>query len=173
MASEIPGSEKIVFRSGAVDGGKLFSVDKKHIVALAPPAVLILKNRHGHANEVAMSGGFHPDVIIFSVEIFLRIYGRVVIRLPLIPSTFIWRGPGVLGVKIHGVGGKIFMHGLIVDVEIERINGFASLVGHRDTGSLAERHGEKRVQGLIRGHGQGDRLKLKIVAQAEAEEIAD
>src|ERR1700678_1587899 len=109
MASEIPGSEKIVFRSGAVDGGKLFSVDKKHIVALVPPAVLILKNRHGHANEVAMSGGFHPDVIIFSVEIFLRIYGRVGIRLPLIRPTVILRGLAVLGVKINGVGGRMLM----------------------------------------------------------------
>src|SRR5580698_105292 len=44
MIAKVPSSEKVVFRPSAVNRGTLFSVDKKHIVAFAPPAVLILKH---------------------------------------------------------------------------------------------------------------------------------
>src|SRR5271154_3654068 len=44
MIAKVPSSEKVVFRPGAVNGGTLFSVDKKHVVAFAPPSVLILKH---------------------------------------------------------------------------------------------------------------------------------
>src|SRR5580692_8518140 len=79
MIAKVPSTEKVVFRPSAVNGWTLFSVDKKHVVAFTPPAVLILKHRHGHADEVSLAGGFHPHVVPFSVKIFLRDYGwRVV-----------------------------------------------------------------------------------------------
>src|SRR5271170_794851 len=79
MIAKVPSSEKVIFRPSTVNGGTLFPVDKKHVVAFTPPAVLILKHRHGHADEVSLAGGFHPHVVAFSIKIFLRDYGRRVV----------------------------------------------------------------------------------------------
>src|ERR1700691_4155476 len=75
--------------------------------------------------------------------------------------------------EIHGVHRKVCFPGLIVDVEIKRIDICASFIADGDAGPLAKRHQEKRVQGLIRGHGQWSRFKLKVISQSESEKVPD
>src|SRR5664279_2868467 len=55
-----PGAKEVIFRAGSVDGRRLLSIDKEHVVALAKPIVLVLKNRHGDSDEVALPFRVHP-----------------------------------------------------------------------------------------------------------------
>ena len=132
MVAKIPGTEKIVFRPGAVDGGVLFSVDKEHVVAFTPPAVLILKNGHGHAYKVSLSTCFQPHVVIFSIKVLLCGHGWGIVRFPLISPAFGGRCLTVLGMEIHGVGGKVLIQRLVVDVEIKRVDIFLPFIGDCD-----------------------------------------
>src|SRR5208283_4604804 len=51
VVSEIPGSEKIIFRPRSIDRRRSLTVHEKHVVAFPKPAVLILQHRHGHAQS--------------------------------------------------------------------------------------------------------------------------
>src|SRR5260370_1845534 len=83
-AAEVESSKKIVFRSGADDRGMLLSVNEEHVVAFAPPIVLILKDGHRDAHEESAAGGLHPDIIGLTVHVFLLDDSRVEVRSPLI-----------------------------------------------------------------------------------------
>src|ERR1700685_3350265 len=83
-ASKAPGSKKIVFRSSSIDGRLSLAIDKKHIVALAPPAILILQNRHGHADKMSPAGGFHPHIIAVAIYVFLSINQRIAVLFTLL-----------------------------------------------------------------------------------------
>src|ERR1700691_1377681 len=48
MVFEAPGAEEVVFRAGSADGGFLCPVNEEHVVALAPPVILVLQDGHGH-----------------------------------------------------------------------------------------------------------------------------
>src|SRR5579864_6358449 len=42
VSPEIPRSQKIILRPGSVDRRRALAIDIKHVIALAPPAILIL-----------------------------------------------------------------------------------------------------------------------------------
>src|SRR6267154_1635422 len=71
MVTEIESAQKIIFRPRPDNRRHFLSVDEKHIVALAPPAVLILQHRHGHTGKVPASAGLHPDIIVLTIHILL------------------------------------------------------------------------------------------------------
>jgi len=69
MVPKIPRAQEVILRARAIDRRMLFAVNKEHVVAFAPPTVLILENGHGHTHEVPLPGRFKPYVITLSVEI--------------------------------------------------------------------------------------------------------
>src|SRR5271157_3880635 len=105
MPAKIPRAQEIVFGAGAVDGGESFAVNEEHVIAFAPPTILVLQDGHGHADEMALALGFQPDVIPFSVEILLSIHERVAIGLPLVRPTRGRIGLAVLRMEIECVLG--------------------------------------------------------------------
>src|SRR5205823_8699835 len=76
--------EEIIFRARSVDGRTQLTVDEKHVVALAPPSVLILQHGHGDSQEVATAGGLRPHVIAVAIQVFLFFDEPIGIQLPLI-----------------------------------------------------------------------------------------
>ena len=44
VSAKIPCAEEIIFRTSPGNGGARFTVDEEHVVAFAPPAVLILQH---------------------------------------------------------------------------------------------------------------------------------
>jgi hypothetical protein len=121
MAAEVPCAEEVVFGAGAVDGGSGFAVDEEHIVAFAEPHVLILQYGHGDAYEVAFAGGFHPDVVVFAVEVFLVVDGESCRCLPVVGPALVGGGLAILRVEVEGVGGQRFGVAAVVDVVVERV----------------------------------------------------
>src|SRR3954453_13033034 len=55
LLSITPRTKEIILRAGSVDGGRLLSIDEKHVVSFAEPVILVLKNGHGDPNKVALS----------------------------------------------------------------------------------------------------------------------
>src|SRR3989442_13172218 len=100
MFSKTPCSQKIIFRSSAVDRRRCLSVNEEHVIALAPPGILILQYRHGYAGEMSTACGFNPDVIAFAIQVLLRIYQRIAIRSPLIRPPAVRRAPTVLRMDV-------------------------------------------------------------------------
>src|SRR6266436_4923282 len=69
VAAKTPGAQEIIFRTSPANRGVCFTVDEKHVVAFAPPIVLILKHRHGDSDEMPVTRGVQPDVIFLAVEV--------------------------------------------------------------------------------------------------------
>src|SRR5207249_640291 len=85
---EVPRAEEVILRAGAGDRWRRLAVDEEHVVAFAPPEVLVLENRHRDADEVAPPGCFHPHVVVFSAKVRLLVDACVSIPLPIHrPST--------------------------------------------------------------------------------------
>src|ERR1700675_1611922 len=83
VSAEIPRAEEVVFRAGTVDGRRFFAVNEKHVVAFSPPVIMILKNGHGDAGELAAASGFHPDVVVFAGEVRAFVHFRIAVVLPV------------------------------------------------------------------------------------------
>src|SRR3954452_940611 len=99
MAAEVPSAQKVILRARSVDRRQLLAVDKKHVVAFAPPLVLILQHRHGYADEVSAPGRFHPDVVAATVKILLSVH--LPVRLPLIRCPVRRSGLTILRMEIE------------------------------------------------------------------------
>src|SRR6202040_1416386 len=103
MFAKIIGSEKKILGTRPCDGWVRIVVDEKHIVAFAPPEILILKDGHGDTNIVALAGGFHPDVVVFAVEIFYVVDSRVAVVGPLVRPAMIGLRLAKLRVEVENV----------------------------------------------------------------------
>ena len=119
MPAKIPRAQEIIFRSGAVDRRRVLPIDEEHVVAFAPPAVLILQHRHGHADKVAAPGRFHPDVVAFAIQILFVVDHRIAVRLPLIAPSFRRSFLAVLRVEVKLIRGQRLAVSAVVDVEVE------------------------------------------------------
>src|SRR5262249_54221138 len=69
VRAESPRAEKIILGAGTIDGRLSFAIDEKHVVAFAPPAVLILQDGHRDAGEMPTALRFEPHVVAGTVEI--------------------------------------------------------------------------------------------------------
>src|SRR5271168_1145675 len=63
MVLESPCSEEIILRASARDGRLGRSVHEKHIVALTPPIILVLQDRHGYTGVLAGALRVEPHVV--------------------------------------------------------------------------------------------------------------
>src|ERR1700722_1112660 len=173
LASEVPCTQKIILRARSNDRWCLRSVDEKHVVAFAPPLILVLQHRHGHPHELAVSLCLHPDIVVLTIEIGLVIDNRVLVGLPAICPPVVWLGLIVLSVKIQCARRQRTRVGTVVDVVVEGMNRLLALIGNRDSCVMLERHGEVRVQTFLASHGKHCRLPGMIFSQAEAEKVTD
>ena len=71
-----------------------------NVVALSPPAILVLQHGHGHTGEVPAPCSFYPHVIAVAVQVLPVSDSRVPIFLPLIGPAMIRRCLTVLRVEI-------------------------------------------------------------------------
>src|SRR5260370_34780456 len=101
MAAKIPGPEEIVFGTSAVDGWAGFTIHEKHVVAFAPPAVLILKYGHSDSDEMSAARGVQPDVILLAVKVRLTFNVGIAIAFPVRSPAVVGLGLAELRVKIE------------------------------------------------------------------------
>src|SRR6266436_2993614 len=106
VRAESPSAEEIIFGASAVDGGAGFAVDEKHVVAFAPPIILILEDGHGDANEVSLAAGFEPDVIVFTGKIGAVVDFGIAVGGPVVGPAVCGCGLAILRVEVERVGGK-------------------------------------------------------------------
>src|SRR5439155_22017928 len=172
-SSKIKSAEEIILGTRSVDGRTQLTVHEKHVVAFAPPAVLILQNGHGDTEKVTTACGFHPDVIALAIQVFLLFDEPVGIHLPLIGPTGVGLGLPKLRVEIERVRRKRLGVGPIIEIEIEQRNFFPSFIDHSDASVFLKGHGEKWVQRAVIGDGAQLGFPSKVVAEAEAKDIAE
>src|SRR5437660_6708301 len=101
MRAKAPCPQKIVFRAGAVDGRPRLAIDEKHVVAFAPPEILILQDGHRDPCKLSAPASFHPDIVVFATEVGAVIHFRVAILLPVVDPTLCGRGLAILSMKIQ------------------------------------------------------------------------
>src|SRR5712664_1573858 len=83
MTAKIPCAEEIILRTSPGNGGARFTVDEKHVVAFAPPAVLILQDGHGDPDEMPATSGVQPEVIFLAVKVRFPVNLGIAIALPV------------------------------------------------------------------------------------------
>src|SRR5260370_22116066 len=69
VSAKIPGAEEIVFGTRSVDGWSGFTIHEKHVIAFAPPAILILKDGHGDSDKMSAARLVQPDAILLALEV--------------------------------------------------------------------------------------------------------
>src|SRR5262252_1038315 len=109
------------------------------------------------------ASGFHPDIVALTVEILAAVH--VAIELPLLGGSLCGGSLPILRVEVEFVGGQGLVVCAVVDIEIEGVGSFRSLVANRDAGVLLKRHGEEAIQSLVRADLQRNRLIEVIVAE--------
>ena len=132
LAAKVPCAEKIILRSRASDGWLLCAVDKEHVVAFAPPKVLVLQHRHGDTYILSMPFRIHPDIIPIAIQIRLIVYQRVLIVRPRVGPAAVGLRLPILRVKIKSIGRQRMGVGPVIDVVIESGNWLLPLIRNRD-----------------------------------------
>src|SRR6266851_9380707 len=172
MAAKIPGAQEIVFGTCSVDGWVGFTVHEKHVVAFAPPAILILQDGHGDSNEMSAACGVHPDVILLAVEVRLTFNFGIAIAFPVRSPAVVGLGLAELRVKIERFGRESLLICAIVEIEIEGVYLLLAFVRNSDARMLLKWHEEKRVQGFVAADGEKFGFPAMVFAEAETKEIS-
>jgi hypothetical protein len=128
------------------------AVDKEHVVAFAPPAVLVFENGHGDANEVSLAGGLHPDIVVPAVEIFYIVDSRIAIVGPSGGPPVIRLSLPELRMEIKSAVRQRMGLRAVIEVEIEGVDGFLAFVCDGNQGVLLKWHGEERVHRAFVGY---------------------
>ena len=152
--------------------GMRVAVDEDHVVAFAKPAVLVLLDSMGHAQEMAAALGFEEDVIPCPVQILFAVHQRVAVASPVAGPSLARRGLAILRVKAPNVRRQRSQRH-VIDGVIKTVRPLRPLVAERDPGRAGKRHFEVRVQRLFRRHCRQRRLIKEIFAQAKSVKIAD
>src|ERR1700674_1036494 len=145
VTAKIPCAEEIILRTSPGNGGARFTVDEKHVIAFAPPAVLILQDRHGHPDELPATPGVQPEVIFLAVEVRFPVDLGITIVLPVGSPAVVGLSLAELRVKVESPARESLGVRTIVEVEIEGIHFLLAFVGNGDARMLLKRHEEKRV----------------------------
>src|SRR5580700_1838223 len=146
MFAKIIGTEKIILGARSRNGWVRIAIDEKHIVTFAPPEILVLKDGHGDANIVTPAARFHPDVVVFAVQVFYVVDSWIAVVRPLVGPAAIGLRLAKLRVKVQSLGRERMGVRAVVKIEIEGVDHLLAFVGNRDVGVLLKGHGEERVQ---------------------------
>src|SRR6266436_56409 len=145
MSAKIPCTKEIILRTSPRNGGARFTVDEKHVVAFAPPAVLILQDRHSDPDEMPATRGVQPEVIFLAVEVRFPVDLGITIVLPIGSPAVVGLGLAELRVKVESPARQRLGVRAIVKVEIEGIHFLLAFVGSCDARMLLKWHEEKGV----------------------------
>src|SRR6266436_3108980 len=145
MAAKIPGAQEIVFGTCSVNGWVGFTINEKHVVPFAPPAILILQDGHGDSDEMSAACGVQPDVVFLAVEVRLTFNFGIAIAFPVGGPAVIGLGLAELRVKVEGFRRERLLVCAIVEIEIEGVHLLLALVRNSDARMLLKWHEEKRV----------------------------
>src|SRR5437870_2900831 len=115
----------------------------KIVGAVAAPAALILQDGHGNSRKLSAAASFHPDVIVFTSQIWTIVHFWVAVFLPVVGPTFCRSGLTILCVKVKRLSGQRFGAGAVVNIEVERIHFLRALVGNGDACVFLEWHHEE------------------------------
>src|SRR5258708_9531837 len=88
LVAKVESPQKIILGTWSGDRRRFLAVNKEHVVAFAPPSVLVLQDRHAYADKVPAPLGLHPDVVVLAVHILSVFHNLVAVGLPLTcPAT--------------------------------------------------------------------------------------
>src|SRR5882757_3344044 len=173
MVLEAPGAKEVVLCPGSGDGWLLCAVNEKHVVALAPPIVLVLQDGHGHTCVLARALGIKPHVVVLPGKVGFLVHQRLAVTRPAV-------GPAVVGLRLTKLRVEVqrpWRKGrgfhAVFDVVVERLHSSLAFIGHGDAGMPLKGHGEKAVQVLNASHRKHFRLPRVVVAEAKPKEITD
>ena len=102
MGLRRPGAKEIILSACADDGWGI-TVDLKHVVAFAPPAVLILQDGESDADELAVAFGFEPFIVVFAVEVAVVVDDGVAVFVPVSGPSLVRLRLTILCVEVESV----------------------------------------------------------------------
>src|ERR1700733_7220846 len=172
LTAEVPRTQEVVFGTSSRDRRLGLAVDEEHVIPFSKPLVLVLQDRHGHADELSSSFCFHPNVVARAVEIRLLVNLRFAIGIPIVRPAVVWLRLPVLGVEIKNVLRTDVRIGTVIDVVVEGPYRFLPFIRNRDASVPPVGHGEEAVQGLYASHRQHLGLPVVILAETEPEEVS-
>ena len=143
---EIPCTKKIILGASADDGRARFAINEKHIVAFAPPAVLVLQHGHCYANKMPLTDGGKPKVIAFTGQILFVLDGGIAVRFPFFGPARIGLSLAELRVEVKRVWRKRFRVSAVIQIVVEGRSFLLAFVGNGDTRVFLEGHREKGIQ---------------------------
>src|ERR1700749_2155928 len=118
------------------------------------------------------TGGFHPNVIIFAVEILRAIDARISIARPIVRCSVIRLRLTKLRMEIKRVCRQGVRERTIVEVVVKRLDLSLPLIRNRNQRVLLKRHWEKAVERFLTRDRQKLRLPRVIFAQPKPKKIA-
>src|ERR1700735_3394797 len=90
LTAEVPRTQEVVLGASSRDRRLALTVDEEHVIPFSKPLVLVLQDRHRHANKLSSSFCFHPNVVARAVQIRLLINLRFAIGPPIVRPTVVW-----------------------------------------------------------------------------------
>src|SRR5215510_2432882 len=168
--AEIPCAAQVVFRDNVYDDGLVLVIDVYYIVALARPVILVLPDAERDSEEVTRAARFGEDIILFAVRILQPV--RVAVVLPVVVGRRVGRRLIVRGMQVERVVGER-RHALKINVGVERADRQRAFVGDGHTRRPAVRHRQVAVQSANSGTVEECRLVYEVLAQVQAEEVAE
>ena len=131
LTAKVPCTKEVVLGSSSRDRRLGLTVDEEHVVPFSKPFVLVLQDRHGHADELTAPFRFHPNIVARTVQIRLLVNLGFAIGLPIVRPAVVWLFLPILRMEIQGVRRKCLLIQPVIDVEVECIDGTASFVCDR------------------------------------------
>src|SRR5882757_3772676 len=138
--AEVPGPQKVVFRSRTDDGRNCAVVDFESIISFAPPSILVLEHRHRDADKLSVTFRLKPDVVIFAIQVAPEIYPGIAIVIPVGDPAMIRLRLPVLRVEVQRSRWQRLCLLSIVDVPVEIAQRLLAFVCHSDPGMFCVWH---------------------------------
>src|ERR1039458_9488630 len=172
LVTESPRSVIVVLASRTINGGQSISIDENHVVALAKPARLVLLHSMGYTHKMPFACGLHEDIIVLPVQVFAVAHRIVPVILPIVGPALAGRGLAILRMEAAQAG---WYRGNddVVEGKVEIVGADRSFVGQRDAGRTRKWHLKISIHRLDGRNREQSRLISEILAQAQAEEVAD
>src|SRR5580658_1045591 len=165
LTAEVPRTEEVVLGTSSRDRRLGLTVDEEHVIPFSKPLVLVLQDRHSHADELSPSFCFHPNIVARAVQIRLLVNLRFAIGLPIVRPAVVWLCLPVLRVEIEHVLRTDVRIRTVINVVVEGPYRFFSFIRNRDASVPPVGHREEAVQRLYASHRKHLGLPVVILAK--------
>src|SRR5271156_594762 len=172
LTAEVPRTKEVIFGTSSRDRRFGLTVDEEHVIPFSKPLVLVLQDRHGHADELSSSFCFNPNVVVRAVQIRLLVNLRFAIGLPIVRPAVVRLCLPILRVEIKNVRRANVCIRTEINVVVEGPYRFQPFIRNRDASVPPVGHREEAVQRLYASHRKHLGLPIVILAKPEPEEIS-